>query len=326
MTRKTRDPRAMVAWRGGVHLVGTPLWFDAQRTREACFVSSALVPHAGRHRQIIATRETLELLPPPRRRGRVAARALAVPFGRPFTLGELRLELFPSGVAPGAASLLVDAGGRRVVYASAVQPRAGRLVAPAEVRAADVLVLDASLGRQRFRPDAEVLADLAAWVGAALAEGGAPIVLVPPLALGAEVARTLGAAHPLRAHPILVALARRLRALGVEMPVLGAGPPTPGEVLLWPLSGRDAPALAALPRARTAWVSGAEPPRGRVDAVFALPEQAGADELDAYVRATGAAVVYLLGAGAAELGRRLSERGVVTRRLGPPEQLRLPSL
>src|SRR5262245_63134645 len=108
--RKPRPPTprpSPIEWRDGVHIVGTPLWCDARRAREACFVSSALVPEAGRHKQVIATAETLALLP------EASRQPLAVPFGRPFTLGNVRLELFPSGLIPGAASLQVDVGETR---------------------------------------------------------------------------------------------------------------------------------------------------------------------------------------------------------------------
>ena len=39
--RKTRAQVAPVTWRDGVHLTGTPIWCDARRRRDVCFVSSA---------------------------------------------------------------------------------------------------------------------------------------------------------------------------------------------------------------------------------------------------------------------------------------------
>lgn len=328
--RETR-PAVAVEWRAGVHIAGTPLWCDALRTREACFVSSALQPEVRRHRQIIATQATLDLLPEPRLRGRSAPRALAVPTGRPFTLGELRLELFPSGAAIGAASLLVDLGAWRTCYAGAVQLRPGRIAGAAEVRACDVLILDATFGRFRFPPAAAVLDDLDAWVERIRLAGETPIVLVPPLANGPDVLRHLKG--PIRVHRAIAGVLRRLARLGIELPAASelTGPPAPGEVILWPPSRRQAAAVASLPRARFALVSGwaADAPtvaRLRVDAVFPLAEQAGADDLEAYAGQSGARTVYLLGPGAADLGRTLADKGIIARRLGPPEQLKLPTV
>jgi putative mRNA 3-end processing factor len=325
--KRRRPPEEPVEWRGGVHLRGTHLWCDARRTREACFVSSALVSEARNHRQIIATQTTLALLPGA---GALAAkrapRALAVPYARPFTLGDLRLELFPSGAMPGAASLLIDTGGRRVVYAGRIDTAPGRLGGAAEVRACDVLVLDAAFGHPRFAfpPAADVLAEVRAWVDATLAEGRTPVLLAPPLALGLDLLAALG--RPIRAHRALVEAARRLRALGTPLPPAQRLPAAPGDVILWPPARREAAAIAQLPGARVALVSGwARDPdtvaRLRVDAAFPLAEQAGHEALVAYARATGAATIYLLGGG--DVTRAFVERGVRALRLGPPEQLTL---
>ena len=105
-----RRPRAAsiapVTWRDGVHLTGTPIWCDARRRRDICFVSSA--DRVGRtgHGQLIGSPTTLALL---------SAKGdghLAVPLRQRFTLGTLRLELIPSGRGLGAAALHVDAVGR----------------------------------------------------------------------------------------------------------------------------------------------------------------------------------------------------------------------
>jgi len=109
-------PAAPVTWRDGVHLTGTPIWCDARRRRDVCFVSSAdRVPRGG-HGQLIATPTTLALV------GTSAdAGHLGVPLRRPFTLGTLRLELIPSGRCLGAAALHVDARGRTALYAGPVR-------------------------------------------------------------------------------------------------------------------------------------------------------------------------------------------------------------
>src|SRR5579859_7328899 len=96
--RRAKQQVASVTWRDGVHLTGTPIWCDARRRRDVCFVSSADRVTAG-HGQLIATPETLAIA---KRRAREAGH-LAVPLHRPFTLGTLRLELISSARGPGAA-------------------------------------------------------------------------------------------------------------------------------------------------------------------------------------------------------------------------------
>lgn len=325
-----------VVWKGGVHLAGTPLWCDALSVREACFLSSARVAEARRHRQVIATDATLKLLPRPRP-GRVATTTLAVPYGRPFSLGPLRLELFPSGHVVGGASLAVDLGGPRVVYAGTVNPAGGGLAGAAEVRPCDTLVLDGSFGHPRFRfpGAAETAAELGAWLDRTLAEGSTPVLLADPLATAPDLALLLHPVVPLRAHRGIVDLVRKLRGLGhARLPALRRfeGTPARGEVVLWPADGHGGPArraraIAGIRRPRVALVSGwamdPEVLEGlEADAGFALAAQAGWDELIEYVRQTGAREVYLTGGGE-ELARELAARGLSAWLLGPPRQLAL---
>lgn len=320
-TRRKAARAALVEWRGGVHVVGTPLWCDAPRGRDACFVSAADVPGAHRHRQLIATEATLKLLPE-RPRGTV----LATPYGRPFTLGNLRVELFPSGHAAGAASLAVDVGGARVVHAGAIAP------ARAEVRACDALVLDAMFAhpRYRFPPAEEVEARLAAWVAETTADGATAVLLARPLACGPGLARLLAGRATLRAHRAFVDTARRLRALGEELPPLRRfeGTPAAGDVVLWPLEAADARAVAPGRRLRRALVDGhaldpAVVARLGIDAAFPLADRAGHDELLEYARQAGAREVHLVGGPADELAAALATRGIAARPLGPPRQLSL---
>ena len=109
VARRPRPRPASVTWRDGVHLAGTPIWCDARRRRDVCFVSSADRVGSLGHGQLIGTPLTLAM---------VASKGgghLAVPVRRPFTLGTLRLELMPSGRGRGAAALHVDMGERTVI-------------------------------------------------------------------------------------------------------------------------------------------------------------------------------------------------------------------
>ena len=313
-----KPPPSYVVWRGGVAIQGTPLACDAPVRRAAgvCFVSSAAIAGAWRHRQILATEATLRLLPRAAA-ARPQVRALAVPTGRPFGLGNARVELFPSGAGLGAASVVVtvDAEGTRVCYAGAVDVAADRLGGAAELRPCDELVIDARYGDPRhvFPPRAEVLDDLRRWVAGVRAAGGTPVLLAEPLAGALELARAF--AEPLAAHPQIRSLAHKARTL-VSLPELARGKPRSGEILVWPLG------LAPPPGARVARVTGAA--LGEPDG-FPLAEQAGHADLLRYVEQSGARRVHLLGpAGpAGALAAVLVRRGIAARPLAAPEQLTL---
>src|SRR5215470_6947363 len=158
-----RRPRttlnAPVTWRDGVHLTGTPIWCDARRRRDVCFLSSAdRVARTG-HGQLIGTPITLALL------GVRDPGHLAVPLRQRFTLGTLRLELIPSGRGLGAAALHVDIAGKTVLYAGPVRPTAGGVSDPAELRTCDAVVVAAPYGepQHRFPPLGEAIEAAIAW-------------------------------------------------------------------------------------------------------------------------------------------------------------------
>src|SRR5262245_5573711 len=103
------SPSPSVVWRDGVQIEGTPVWCDALRTRGMCFLSHAACRTRATHRQVLATPRTRALCEALGGAGR-GAEWLVSPCGRPFSLGRVRIELFPSGHLPGAAALVLTDG------------------------------------------------------------------------------------------------------------------------------------------------------------------------------------------------------------------------
>jgi putative mRNA 3-end processing factor len=335
-------------YRAGVRLAGTVVACDAAAGGDLVFLSHASVlgargrralPHVGgSRRQILATEATLALLGPFGERLR--AQTLVVPFGRPFALGDLRLELFPSGFMPGAASLLCERDGRRIVYAGPVgqvdqvdhvgQPGDGR----AELRAADALCIDARFASREIafpgRADAE---EALCRIAGDRSSGSAPLFLIEPPALAPVIARVLGAAGvPLRAHRTIldaVAAFRQVDSRSSYPQVQRfAGRLAENEALLWPADARPPrqggqaqarPSVLVSPRAGSAAV------RERWSAAHRLTFPHGGDfaQLARYVEATGASEVALVGAPDDELAEVLRGRGLSAYRIGPPRQIDL---
>jgi hypothetical protein len=329
-------------YRAGVRVAGTIVACDASAGADLIFLSGAEAVDAraaralprARHgrRQVLTTETTLALLGAPG--ARLRAHALLAGLGRPFTLGDLRLELFASGHGPGAASLLCERGGapgaaiRRVVYAGVIGPGD----APA-VRPADALCLDATFGARRFAfpPVAEALADVRLLVRDALDGGRAPIVLVEPAATALAVAAALAEAGVAvrGARAVVQAAALHTRA-GLAAPPVQRfdGRLRPGEALLWPVAARDAAGLGRLASPTVILASGragdpAEVARARADQGVPLSDRADFDGLLRYVEATGAREVALLRAPGDELATTLRARGVDAYPLGPPRQIAL---
>jgi hypothetical protein len=193
-----------VTWRDGVHLTGTPIWCDARRRRDVCFLSSAdRVGRAG-HGQLIGTAITLALL------DAAGAGNLAVPLRQRFTLGTVRLELIPSGRGFGAAALHADVAGKTVLYAGAVRTTAGGAGDAAELRSCDAVVVAAPYGQphHRFPPLATAIEQTVEWARAQLAARRWPVLWVDSVLDGLEVASLLAA------HDLPLAGGRALREAG----------------------------------------------------------------------------------------------------------------
>ncbi len=321
-----------MVWRDGVHVAGTPIWCDARRARELCFVSRADRLAGSRHGQLIATSESFALM------GRKRAgddSELAVPPGHPFSLGTLRLELFKSGSAHGAAALAVDTGERRVVYAGAIHPRGGGLGGAAEQRACDVLVVSAHHGTPLYSlpPLEDATGQLAAECRRAREAGGAAVLLVPGWLEGLDVAHALERAGvgEVVAHRSIHHAAQRLRAAGqVAIAVRrAAASPRGGQVLLWPLVRRAGLPVSGLPAgSRVLLVSGdavdpAAVARARAGAGVAWSTEADHPTLCRYIDETRARAVYLLGRHADLLAAELDRPGRSARPLAAPQQMSL---
>ena len=332
--RKTHA-RAFVHRGGGVRIDGTVVACDAAVGTDLVFLSHApalgihnrrALPNVGRgRRQVLTTEVTLALL------GAVGDRlkthALLAGYGRPFSLGDLRLEMFPSGFMPGAASLLCEREGRRIVYAGPIG------AAPADVRAADALCVDAMFASPAlaFPARAPALADVGRAVRDVLARGGAPVVLVDSVVTALDVGAALAVDRiGLCAHRAIVQAAIAYRHAGLPAPALQrfAGKIGPGEALLWPAAERVPPrragarahgvilgsAAAGAPAA-----AAAAPARARV--VF--PTAADFTGLVRYVEASGASEVALINAPGDDLMNTLRARGIDAYALGPPRQIEL---
>jgi putative mRNA 3-end processing factor len=301
------------SYRAGVRVRDSVLACDTAAGSDLTFLSHAApaasvgaqrVPRAraGR-RKILATEATLALMGPAG--DRLRPHALAAAFGRPFALGGMRIELFPSGFLPGSASLLCEREGQRLVYSGPIGPTAepgggGAAVAaglPA-TRVADALCIDGTFGSPRFAFPApeEALADVLAFARRSLGAHRAPVVLgdaaAPLLAAAALLARE---GIPLRAHRRVMAAAAAFQRGGAAGPGLSrfGGGLRPGEALLWPADARDAPILGTLSAPAFAFASGwaaddAAVARVRPDAAIRLSGRADFAALVRYVEATAA--------------------------------------
>jgi putative mRNA 3-end processing factor len=314
-----------VTWRDGVQLTGTPIWCDARRRRDVCFLSSAdRVARTG-HGQLIATPITLALL------GVRDQGHLAVPLRQRFTLGTLRLELIPSGRGFGAAALHVDIAGKTVLYAGAIRTTAGGASDAGELRTSDAVVVAAPYGEahHRFPPLGAAIDAALEWTRTTLATERRPVLIVDAVLDGLEVATRLAAAGiPVAGGRALREAAQRIADLVPGNPISRAAPPaiaTPGReprAIVWLEAERtnlsralaDKPAATALVSARALAGDGGH------DAAFVWASAADRAQLLGWIEATAAREVFVTGPCAEAI---VSAVGGRARLIGPPQQMSL---
>lgn len=303
-----------MTWRDGVHLTGTPIWCDARRRRDICFVSSADRLGRGGHGQLIATPLTLDLL------GESAGGAdLAVPVRKRFTLGTLRLELIPSGRGPGAAALLVDLGERKTLYAGAVRTAKIASCEPAEVRTCDALVVHAPFGEEHheFPRLDQTIGKTAAWAKAELAAERRPVLFCDSALDGLEIATELAT------RGIQLSAGRQIRELANRAKITNIT--TPGKeprVVVWLDSDHAGLAKTlAGKRFSTALASGhAIDGSDGYDTSFLWASAADRKALLAWIASANAREVFVTGPCADAIAAAVGPRARV---VGPPRQMAL---
>jgi Cft2 family RNA processing exonuclease len=338
-----RSTRAFV-YRDGIGLAGTHITCDGPGfANDLVFLSHAyaLPPRgssllAGRRagrRQIVATEKTLLLLGSAG--DKLKARTLPATFGRPFNLGQHRIEIVSTGFAPGAAGLLCESGGHRLYYVGAFCPEsfAGGLD-PAGVRSAHAVCIDASAAVPGLRlpPRRQTLDELGAFVQDTLRAGAIPVLLGAASTALPWVAITLAQAGVgLRAHARVASAFARLRLAHDAIPTVGryAGKLAEREALLWPSDAAETPADRGDRPFRRALIAvhAADPATWRsvhAERGFAFTPLASHEELLAFVEATTAREVALFHGSAEPTAALLRDRGFDAYALGPPRQMTLP--
>lgn len=300
----------------GIHLPGPGLWLDPHVVQPVAVVSHAHADHVQRHQHVLSTVATAAMM---RLRGVTRSRFRTLPFRETADLGGARLTLYPAGHILGSAQALVECEGVRLLYSGDFKLRPGLSTEPTEVPEADVVIMETTFGRPRYRfPDtAEVVGELKAFCRDTLAQGAAPVLFCYSLGKGQEVLACLeGEEYPIYLHEAHWEMATLYRNLGVSLPPFQKF--QPGQKLdgafLCASGCRKGEWFGRLTGIRTAYVSGWAVEAGArwrfgTDAAFPLSDHADYDDLHAYVRRTGARRVYTVHGFADEFAGELRRLG-----------------
>ncbi|MDX2182187.1 MAG: hypothetical protein SFV18_21525 [Bryobacteraceae bacterium] len=304
----------------GIYLAELDLWLDPQSPVATAWLSHAHADHArGLHSQAIGTPETLELYA--MRWPSDSPRELTIlSYGETLEFRGARLTALPAGHILGAAQLLVEFGGERLIYTGDFKLRAPLCGVAAEVAKCDRLIVESTFGLPvyHFLSREEAAERIAGFARETLDRGEVPAFLGYPLGRGQEIAHVLASAGiPVAVHGAIARYIPVYERAGYRFD--GWEPYENGRI-----SGKAlvvTPGMRAVFEAldcRIAYVSGwaaLSNARARVGAEELIPysDHAGFEELIEFVEATGARRVDLVHGYTEPLAQILRDRGLDAR-------------
>lgn len=314
----------------GVRLADTGLWFDAKKKVNLNFISSASLSPVPKHERIIATPQTLRFLESKTKN----SVTLSCPYNRPFTLGNIRIELIPSGYMLGSSQIVVEHGGKRIIYTGDIKLRYSATAKYIEIRRCDILVLKCRYGISKylFASDRDVMDSIYEFVKESLYFGYVPVIIIDPYGKTQDlILYLLEKKLPVSVHRSILNVLKVYEhydysfenCTGINLKKLN------GRVLLVPPHIRGSNMLDKISKKRVAAVMGwsvdIENEIKEVfdaDFVFPLSNHAGYDELIQYVQIVNPQKIYLLGTYNVEFSRSLRNMGYDARPLDTPKQLK----
>ena len=180
----------------GIFLPGIDLWLDNTEPCAATWISHGHSDHArGCHGTVIGTSTTLRIY---RMRlwlaeGQNEPDQLPLDFGATIEWQGARLTSYPAGHILGAAQLLIEYGGERLVYTGDIKLRAPLCGEKTEIIACDRLIIESTFGLPIYRllPREEAIRRITDFAHRSLAEGITPAFIGYPLGRGQEIVQVL---------------------------------------------------------------------------------------------------------------------------------------
>ncbi|MEM7008368.1 MAG: hypothetical protein AAF462_04465, partial [Thermodesulfobacteriota bacterium] len=179
----------MIEYQNGTHLVGTELWFDAKKKVPLSFISSADIEKFSAPEKILATPQTIKFLEKKIKKPVV----LPCPYYRPFALGNLQVELVPSGTMLGAAQMIIDKGDKTLLYSGDINLKHLPTTDPAYTKHCDVLVLKCPYGTADYKfPNLDKsMESLINFINDAVSDGQTPVLLTDPVGVAQDIINEL---------------------------------------------------------------------------------------------------------------------------------------
>ena len=304
----------MIEFDNGIHIKGTGLRLDARKKTELGFISHAHADHAVKHEQILATPQTVRLFE--HRYGRAKFHTLE--YNRPKKIRGAKVQLFPSGHVLGAAQILIEIGGVRIVYTGDFKLRRSLTAEKAQVKRCDILIMESTFGRPHylFPKPKDLHARMVEFVEQAKSNREVPIFLAYSLGKAQEAMKILSnRGYKLSVHEAIFRIAKIYEEFGVRFKnykLLEDGDHS-DRVLILPPQAKRSRTLERIRPKRVAFLSGWAMDGGRrhysqADEAIPLSDHADFSELIEYVKRAKPDKIYTVH-GFSEFVKFLKEKG-----------------
>ncbi|MBP9707950.1 MAG: hypothetical protein KBD78_09905 [Oligoflexales bacterium] len=198
----------------GLSLAGSLLCLDALDHGDVSFLSSAAVATRKPKVRIICTEQTHQLLGVMNKN----IDALVCQYNRPFSLGDLKLELLPSGALLGGASLFIETVHHgRVLYAPHLQTKHIPMVRKFQLKKAETLIIGAYSPSPNTQCPSrkKELQRLLASLESSLAQNKSPKLVCMPFGTAQELSKIITDADlPLELSPQILRINKIYEAHG----------------------------------------------------------------------------------------------------------------
>jgi len=321
----------MIEYNDGIHLKGTGLWFDSKKKAELSFISNANVYKFAPPEKIIATPETIKFLKKKIKKSVL----LACPFYRPFSLGNLQVELIPSGHMLGSSQMVVDIGEKTLVYTGDLNLKKLPTTELAYSKKCDVLVMKATFGLPQyiFPTFENSIQPLIKFIEDTLSSNSTPVILVEALGLGQDIVKALGEnGFKISLHKSIYKVTKIYEDFGVhfgDYELLKSTEIEERVVIIAP-DKIESDNLNKTKKKRLAIIieSGGEDiysvkSKFNADEVLTFSSLAGYNELLEHVEKVSPEKIYLVDRHANEFAKALEKKGYEARALEKPTQLNL---
>jgi DNA ligase-1 len=279
---------------GGLYLPEAGWWLDVRRAKACGFVSHAHSDHVGRHERVICSEATGRLLVGRFGVGRERLEVRA--YGEDWEEGGFRFCLLPAGHVLGSAQLYVERlrDGATLLYTGDFKTRGDPVAERVEWRQADLLIMETTFGKPRYRMPSTEESQAAIWqfVLETFAEGRTPVLLGYSLGKAQQIHALLegGMEEGVMLHDSVAKMTRIYEELGYRFPRWERFDETraTGRVVIFPPTAMRSTVVKSIGNVRTAMVTGGgmdESARYRfgVDEVIPLSDHADYDDLLGYV-------------------------------------------